>query len=417
MPRARTGPKPRTNPSGTVVWTEQITLPPDPETGQRRVRRVSAPTSEECAVLAAQLRLALRRERERPDAPSSPARPVAPVLTFRAAVERTLARMARTAGRPGSLRQSTVQSYQAIVTRQLVDVAPVLVARPLAEVRLVDLQRHYDARAEVVSSGYLRILHNVLRQAMRDAIVHGDIPASPLDGIRLPRLTATEHHVWSAPQAQAFRATMERLIEDPASVKPRFCQSASRAPIFLLLLVTGMRIGEVRALRWGDVTLTAGEASVWVRRTASVDLDRAAIETATKTVSGRRRIAIGDGIAMMLQVIHDRHTAAREAGLPWTAPASPHGDLVFPGDHGHLLTADFAKSLGWLCAEAGVPVLTPHGIRHTCGTLLAAARQNPKAISQLLGHADIAITLRLYTHPDQDELRSVATALDGFSTG
>lgn len=417
MPRARTGPKPRTNPSGSVIWTEQIDVGPDPETGKRRVRRVSAPTLEECALLAAQVRLALRRERERPDAPSPGKRPAAALLTLRATVERTLARMERTAGRPGSLRMSTVQSYRAIVTRQLIEAAPALAAMPLAEVRLVDLQRHYDARAEVVSSGYLRILHNVLRQAMRDAIVHGDLTVSPLDGIRLPRLTATEHTVWNAIQARAFRETMERLIADPLSVRPRWRQSAARAPIFLLLLVTGMRIGEARALRWGDVTLTAGEASVWVRRTASVNLARAAIETATKTASGRRRIAIGDAIAGMLRTIHTQQERDRAAGLPWTAPASPDGDLVFPGDHGHLLTADFAKSLRWLCREAGVPALRPHGIRHTCGTLLAASGANPKAISQLLGHADVTITLRLYVHPDQNELRSVATVLDGFSAG
>jgi integrase len=74
-------------------------------------------------------------------------------------------------------------------------------------------------------------------------------------------------------------------------------------------------------------------------------------------------------------------------------------DLVFPGPHGQPLhPSTMAKHLDRLCEQAGVPRLTIHQLRHTHATILMLAGVHPKVVAERLGHADISVTLRTYSH-------------------
>lgn len=57
-------------------------------------------------------------------------------------------------------------------------------------------------------------------------------------------------------------------------------------------------------------------------------------------------------------------------------------------------------------AKLGIKGVTPHTCRHTAATRMAAAGIPPEATKQILGHADIATTLNIYTHPDAGFLKS-----------
>jgi integrase len=87
---------------------------------------------------------------------------------------------------------------------------------------------------------------------------------------------------------------------------------------------------------------------------------------------------------------------------------------LFPGgDDGHLrrphaVSGWFAKAV----AEAKVPRLTPHDLRHTAASLAVSAGANVKAVQRMLGHASAAMTLDLYADLFDDDLEAVAIALD-----
>lgn len=87
-------------------------------------------------------------------------------------------------------------------------------------------------------------------------------------------------------------------------------------------------------------------------------------------------------------------------------------DLVFPGDHGqpleehNLYARNFKRTLKW----AGLPEsLRLYDLRHTCATILMEAGENPKVVSERMGHASVALTLDVYSHVTPG-MRAVATA-------
>ncbi|MDQ6852648.1 MAG: site-specific integrase [Actinomycetota bacterium] len=95
-------------------------------------------------------------------------------------------------------------------------------------------------------------------------------------------------------------------------------------------------------------------------------------------------------------------------------PEEAWGDLVFtneiggPIESGNLRTRSFQP----LLARAGLPPIRFHDLRHSAATLLLGEGVNPKIVSEMLGHAQIAITLDLYSHVTPTMQETAAAALD-----
>lgn len=426
MPRARTGPKPRTNADGSVTYSEQIDIGPDPETGRRRVRRVSATTREECAVLAAQLRLLVAQGRA--DTPTGTNRRARPVLTLGAAVTRYLDDLAQTAGRPGRVRESTVANYRDKVASHLVGrKAPI---SPLPTIPLVDvtpgaIRSHYTAlsRAGVAPSS-VAVLHSVLHAVIERAIEQGDLTTSPLRSVRKPRVVTEPHAVWQPDEAARFRSVVTEAVLCPLRTRTGRPMHSDRwrgfAAAFLVMLATGIRIGEAAALRWSDVVDDDDDPApvLRIRRTVSRNAAGRPIETATKTRAGQRDIPLTPATRTLLRHIRMDQAARRSwAGPLWEGATEPGKDVVFDTGDGRPLDRAVASPVfRQVCAYATVTYIKPHGIRHTCGTHLVAAGVSPKAVSLLLGHASVTITLSLYSHPQTDELRQAAEKLAELGT-
>ena len=85
----------------------------------------------------------------------------------------------------------------------------------------------------------------------------------------------------------------------------------------------------------------------------------------------------------------------RENGLIFASEAGE------PLDRRYVTTHLFKPLLG----RAGLPRVRFHDLRHTCATLLLSKNVNPKVVSEMLGHASIAITLDTYSHVLPDDAR------------
>jgi integrase len=159
-------------------------------------------------------------------------------------------------------------------------------------------------------------------------------------------------------------------------------------PFITLALDTGMRPGELFALHWPDVDLTAGTVNV---RQSLEYLSGTLRLKRPKTKAGRRRIGIAPRSVEVL-------TAYRES-MRGAGHDVKDGPVLIDGEGGLIRHPNFRdREFVPLMKRADVPMIRLYDLRHTSATLLLAADVNIKVVSQRLGHEDISITLRHYAH-------------------
>ena len=183
----------------------------------------------------------------------------------------------------------------------------------------------------------------------------------------------------------------------------RFLESARRDddvlyPAYVLVLVLGLRKGELLGLTWELVDLDAAELYVGeqVQRVGGQLLRRE-----TKTETSEAPLPLPDLCTAALKLRRQQQDANREqAGDAWT-----DSGLVFTTLHGTPIEPrNFNRSFDRRIRQAGVSKITVHGARKTCGSLLAALDVHPRVAMQILRHSKIAVTMEIYT-----EIPSAAT--------
>lgn len=169
----------------------------------------------------------------------------------------------------------------------------------------------------------------------------------------------------------------------------------------LMALCTGMRIGEVCALRWEDVDLPHRTIRVCQTSGCIYDSDmkqtRCVIST-PKTKNSYREIPISRTLFDALCFLKKQKTAPYIVGAR-EAPTSPRTYREY-----------FTRLLGRL----GIPRIVFHGLRHTFATRCVESGCDYKTISAILGHANVAITLNLYVHPNIDQKKRCIDKMSKF---
>jgi integrase len=166
--------------------------------------------------------------------------------------------------------------------------------------------------------------------------------------------------------------------------------------VVLFLAYTGVRFGEMAALRVSRVDLS--------RR-------RATIAESVTVVQGR-------GLVWGTPKSHERRQVPIPRFLvaelrPHIADKSP-GDLVFTGVRGGgpLRAPIFRAGFDAAAKAIGISGLHPHELRHTAASLAIASGADVKVVQQMLGHSSAAMTMDVYGHLFTDRLDEVADALD-----
>jgi integrase len=167
--------------------------------------------------------------------------------------------------------------------------------------------------------------------------------------------------------------------------------------LFLTAAMTGLRQGELLALRWRDVDWTAGKIRVrrnyvrghWV---------------APKSRRGSRSVPLADQVAGELRGHFERSAYQADDDLVFAHPEK--GTVLDHSDLGRR----FKKAL----VAAGVRPIRFHDLRHTFGTRMAAEGAAPRKLQEWMGHADLKTT-QIYTdyEPSDDERELVGKAFSG----
>jgi integrase len=177
--------------------------------------------------------------------------------------------------------------------------------------------------------------------------------------------------------------------------------------LYVLAVHTGLRQGELLGLKWDDIDLEAGALQVRRALTTARGGPRLA---APKTKGSRRRVSLTGAAAEALKGHLERQLEEiDQAGSLWQ-----ENGLVFVSETGAPLDRRDLTSRRFkpLLKRAGLPQIRFHDLRHTCATLLLTKNVNPKIVSEMLGHASIAITLDTYSHVLPNMQESAAKAME-----
>jgi integrase len=220
--------------------------------------------------------------------------------------------------------------------------------------------------------------HRILSQALKQAVKWQILPRNPADAVEPPRPKHKE---------------MLALDEDQTAILINHANGTALYMPILLAVTTGMRRGEVLALRWSDVDLDSGILSV--TRTLEKSRYGGLNFKQPKIQKGRRTISLP---ALAVDALRQHRVEQAELilrlGAGWN-----EGGLVCMKDAGdpinpNTLTSGFASFI----RKADLPKIRFHDLRHTHATHLLKAGVHPKVAQERLGHATIAVTLDLYSH-------------------
>jgi integrase len=221
-------------------------------------------------------------------------------------------------------------------------------------------------------------VHGVLHKALDNAVRWSLVSRNVCDLVSPPRVVKREMKPLTLEQAHKLLETAK----------------GHRLEVLLMLaVVTGMRRGELLALRWSDVDLE--RHTLLVCRTVDYIAHYGYVETKPKTKSGMRQIMLPSFMVEILEAHRVQQAEQRQAvGDEWEELG-----LVFCDLHGGYINSRYLLVLFRnLLQEAGLPHMHFHDLRHSAVTLLMSMEVNIKVIQELLGHSDIITTLGTYGH-------------------
>jgi integrase len=278
-----------------------------------------------------------------------------------------------------TIRVSSYISYRAMLDNHIL---PELGPYKLRQLTVQHIESFYVKKAKQgLSANTLKVIHGVLHNALAHAVYLNLVARNVSDIAKksLPRQARFEIQPLTKEQAQ-------KLLERARGEKSE--------ALLILAITTGMRRGELVALRWSDIHLEEGYLQV--RRSARYAGRGYGLQiTEPKTRSSRRKIVISPLLIETLLLHRARQEETRKAaGDAWQAH-----DLVFCDRHGEYLDPDTLRNwLKKILKEADLPPIRFHDLRHSAATLLMEKGVHAKVVQELLGHSSIMMTLDIYSH-------------------
>ncbi|RIQ18262.1 tyrosine-type recombinase/integrase [Jiangella rhizosphaerae] len=231
-------------------------------------------------------------------------------------------------------------------------------------------------------------VRSMLSAALTDELVTRNVAAL----VKLPHGRARQTQAWTSEQARLFLDSARR-DHDPLLA------------LYVLVLVLGLRKGEVLGLCWSDVNTDSGEVHLTrqLQRVGGELLHRD-----LKTDSSSARLPLPDiVVAALKQRRQDQSADQDTAGELWHTT-----DLVFTTRYGTPIEPrNVNRSFTRRCGLATVPTITVHDARRTCATLLVDLGVHPRVVMQILRHSKIAMTMEIYSKVTSDQTRDALRQL------
>jgi integrase len=276
----------------------------------------------------------------------------------------------------GSVRRSTYDRDTYLVNKHI---KPILGGLKLKKLNSAHVQHFYRDRLDAgLSASTVHKMHDILRRSLAQAAKCHLVPRNVADVVKPPRPAPKEICTLSADET---RKLLEAAVGDRLEA------------LYVLAVHTGMRQGELLALRWQDVDIEY--AVVSIRRSLTRNGGKVVFGE-PKTKKSRRSICLTPQAVEALS----SHLKRQLRDMEILGDCYQDQGLVFATNTGGPINPSNLRrrSFASLLKRAGLPHMRFHDLRHTCASLLLSRGVHPKFVQELLGHATIAITLDTYSH-------------------
>jgi integrase len=319
------------------------------------------------------------------------------------------------------IQATTLYGYEGHIRNYL---EPHLGHIPIDELRVAHIQAMFDAIAErntalaanrsspdpvvreaikghrFVSAATMHRIRATLRKALNDAIrAHRLIEFNPAAHLELPSGKRPKAKVWTAAAVKEWRSTGARpskvMVWTPAQAGAFLDYAEAHDivlyPLFVLILHRGLRRGEAVGLRDADVDLDTG--TIVIAQQITTVGNRPVIK-GVKSDAGERIVVLDENTRAELRTYHARRSRWRLVN----GPAWPDTGLFFVQPDGTAYHPETVSTrFEQLVADAELPPIRLHDLRHCAATYLKAAGADMKDIQETLGHSSITITGDTYT--------------------
>lgn len=277
----------------------------------------------------------------------------------------------------GHLGQATQDRYHGVVINHLIPALGHVELKRLSPTHIQSLQTN------LLNNGMdptgVNLVRSVLSGAMKHALNLELILRNPVSAAKAP----------PDPDREVQPPPIEAVIRMLELAKE---QDDWLYPALYLLVYTGIRRGELLALRWDAVDFEKSEIRInssLGRRSDGLQL------SAPKTARGNRTVSLDAGTLEVLS----RHKERQAIEKVELADVYSDNGIVFAGRLGNWLNPMMVtRKVGSLGAKVGYPEAKPHNLRHFHGTVIVEEGTNPAVASQRLGHSNPTITMKIYAH-------------------
>jgi integrase len=238
------------------------------------------------------------------------------------------------------------------------------------------IQRMISDITEELHPNSVRYVKTVLVAALNQAVAWGLLPRNPAEHVNVPKARPTEHRIFTEDEA-------ERFLQIVAG--HRF------EPIYRIALSLGLRMGEIRRLKWEDVNFETGKIYIRPGKTKA------------------RTLSLSPVLQSVLREHEENWKLLKEA----QADVWKEQGYVFPSEKGNILPEPtlrkhFKRSLN----QAGLPDnIRFHDLRHSAASFLLAQKEHPRVIMEILGHSSIKISMDTYAHPSDESMSDALSKL------
>ena len=235
-----------------------------------------------------------------------------------------------------------------------------------------------------LSTTTVHSVHLMLHCALERAVKERLIPRNPCEDCVVPKPRKLEMKILSPEHMKAYLEAAERR---------------GMLPMFYLELVSGLRKGELVALRWDDLDIQ--QRTIFVSKQYVRNPDGSLELTRPKTENSVRLVSIPQTAVDLLIQEHAKHPDS-----PYMFPSPLTGEMYHPDS-----VVNLHKKI---LMDAGLEHLRFHDLRHTFATTALQNGVDVKTVSSMLGHFDAGFTLRTYTHATRQKQDEAAQTMGNF---
>jgi len=260
-------------------------------------------------------------------------------------------------------------------------------------------EKPLNGRGNTLSAKSIRQMHIIISQCLDQAVFEGKIFRNPAKATKPPKSTNKEATFLTEKQIKDF---MKNISDD------------RWYPAFLTALGTGLRLGELCALKWVNTDLENGvihvkESVVRVKTNAKDGPKTKLIIQPPKTKTGMRSVPVPNEIIAELK---RWQLKIKEESMRIGKPFKPDS-FVFVTELGTPIEpGSLSKHLLKLMRDNGLEGVHFHSLRHSYASLLLKAGEHPKVVQELLGHSSIQVTMDIYSHVDPEIKKRAARSIN-----